>query len=118
MEAKRQRRRDGRDTVRRRPPILTESEFLARRESVDRTMLVRENGDQTQLVVVEDGIAVATFNRPERMNTISRDMLDEISRLLLSMIVSDTAVGSLRFVPEPSQVEVRRSLRRPLRSVG
>ncbi|MDI9919291.1 translation initiation factor IF-2 N-terminal domain-containing protein, partial [Rhodococcus sp. IEGM 1379] len=40
LEAKRQRRRDGRDAGRRRPPILTESEFLARREAVDRVMVV------------------------------------------------------------------------------
>ena len=36
MEAKRQRRRDGRDAGRRRPPILSEAEFLARREAVSR----------------------------------------------------------------------------------
>ena len=42
LEAKRQRRRDGRDAGRRRPPILSESEFLARREAVDRVMVVRE----------------------------------------------------------------------------
>ena len=42
LEAKRQRRRDGRDTGRRRPPILTEAEFLARREAVDRVMAVRQ----------------------------------------------------------------------------
>ena len=41
LEAKRQRRRDGRETGRRRPPILTEAEFLARREAVDRVMVVR-----------------------------------------------------------------------------
>ena len=42
LEAKRQRRRDGRDAGRRRPPVLTEAEFLARREAVDRVMVVRE----------------------------------------------------------------------------
>src|SRR5690606_2654159 len=36
LEAKRQRRRDGRDAGRRRS-IITEAEFLARRESVDRS---------------------------------------------------------------------------------
>ena len=41
LEAKRQRRRDGRDAGRRRPPILSEAEFLARRESVERMMVVR-----------------------------------------------------------------------------
>ena len=41
LEAKRQRRREGRAAGRRRP-IITEAEFLARRESVDRQMIVRE----------------------------------------------------------------------------
>ena len=35
LEAKRQRRRDNRDSGRRRAPILTEAEFLARREAVE-----------------------------------------------------------------------------------
>ncbi|MGL4305650.1 MAG: translation initiation factor IF-2 N-terminal domain-containing protein, partial [Mycobacteriaceae bacterium] len=72
LEAKRQRRRDGRDTGRRRPPILTESEFLARRESVDRVMVVRERlraesgkvtrqEDYTQVAVLEDGVLVEHF---------------------------------------------------------
>jgi len=42
LEAKRQRRRDGRDAGRRRPPILSEAEFLARREAVERMMVVRD----------------------------------------------------------------------------
>src|SRR5439155_775351 len=41
IEAKRQRRRDGRETQRRRPSIITEAEFLARREAVDRVMIVK-----------------------------------------------------------------------------
>ncbi|SIS12771.1 translation initiation factor IF-2 N-terminal domain-containing protein [Williamsia sterculiae] len=77
LEAKRQRRRDGRDAGRRRPPILTESEFLARREAVDRVMVVRERSanaqvtegdsdvdtveDYTQIAVLEDGVLVEHF---------------------------------------------------------
>lgn len=56
LEAKRQRRKEGRDAGRRRAPILTEAEFLARRESVTRTMLVRQLGDRTQIAVLEDGV--------------------------------------------------------------
>src|SRR5690606_21178342 len=48
LEAKKQRRRDGRDAGRRRP-VVTESEFLARRESVDRVMVVRSKNDRTQI---------------------------------------------------------------------
>ncbi|GAC69036.1 translation initiation factor IF-2 N-terminal domain-containing protein [Gordonia soli] len=79
LEAKRQRRRDGRDAGRRRPPILSESEFLARREAVDRVMVVRERSantvitdddgnhehkvveDYTQVAVLEDGVLVEHF---------------------------------------------------------
>ncbi|OAT69155.1 ribonuclease E [Mycobacteroides immunogenum] len=70
LEAKRQRRRDGRDAGRRRPPILTEAEFLARREAVDRVMVVRdktrtepphEGARYTQIAVLEDGVLVEHF---------------------------------------------------------
>lgn len=70
LEAKRQRRRDGRDAGRRRPPILTEAEFLARREAVDRVMVVRdkirtepphEGARYTQIAVLEDGVVVEHF---------------------------------------------------------
>ncbi len=70
LEAKRQRRRDGRDAGRRRPPILSEAEFLARREAVDRVMVVRdkvraepphEGARYTQIAVLEDGVVVEHF---------------------------------------------------------
>ena len=70
LEAKRQRRRDGRDAGRRRPPVLTEAEFLARREAVERVMVVRDRvradppepgGRYTQIAVLEDGIVVEHF---------------------------------------------------------
>lgn len=70
LEAKRQRRRDGRDAGRRRPPVLTEAEFLARREAVERVMVVRDRvrdepphpgARYTQIAVLEDGILVEHF---------------------------------------------------------
>jgi ribonuclease E len=70
LEAKRQRRRDGRDAGRRRPPILSEAEFLARREAVERMMIVRdkvrtepphEGARYTQMAVLEDGVVVEHF---------------------------------------------------------
>jgi ribonuclease E len=70
LEAKRQRRRDGRDAGRRRPPVLSEAEFLARREAVERVMVVRDKvrteppnqGERyTQIAVLEDGIVVEHF---------------------------------------------------------
>jgi len=60
LEAKRQRRRDGRDGGRRRQSV-TESEFLARRESVDRVMVVRERTDRTQIAVLEDNVVVEHY---------------------------------------------------------
>ncbi|HJT04322.1 MAG TPA: translation initiation factor IF-2 N-terminal domain-containing protein, partial [Pseudonocardiaceae bacterium] len=61
LEAKRQRRRDGREAGRRRVAILSESEFLARREAVERTMVVRERSERTQIAVLEDDILVEHF---------------------------------------------------------
>jgi ribonuclease E len=61
LEAKRQRRRDGRDAGRRRQPILSEAEFLARRESVERTMVVRERGSRVEIGVLEDDVLVEHF---------------------------------------------------------
>ncbi|WP_415623994.1 Rne/Rng family ribonuclease, partial [Mycobacterium intermedium] len=70
LEAKRQRRRDGRDAGRRRPPVLTEAEFLARREAVERVMVVRDRvrtepphpgARYTQIAVLEDGMLVEHF---------------------------------------------------------
>ncbi|OBH24517.1 ribonuclease [Mycobacterium sp. E342] len=70
LEAKRQRRRDGRDAGRRRPPVLSEAEFLARREAVERIMVVRDRvrtepphqgARYTQIAVLEDGIVVEHF---------------------------------------------------------
>ncbi|PSL56678.1 ribonuclease E [Saccharothrix carnea] len=61
LEAKRQRRRDGREAGRRRAPVLSEAEFLARREAVERTMVVRERGERTQIGVLEDGVLVEHF---------------------------------------------------------
>ena len=61
LEAKKQRRREGREAGRRRPPVITEAEFLARREAVDRVMVVRQTGDRTQIAVLEDGVLVEHY---------------------------------------------------------
>ncbi len=60
LEAKRQRRREGRDAGRRRT-VITEAEFLARRESVERTMVLRETDGRVQIGVVEDGVLVEHY---------------------------------------------------------
>nr|WP_319643817.1 Rne/Rng family ribonuclease [Gephyromycinifex aptenodytis] len=60
LEAKKQRRREGREAGRRRT-IITEAEFLARRESVERVMVVRELGERTQIGVLEDDVLVEHY---------------------------------------------------------
>ena len=61
LEAKKQRRREGREAGRRRAPILSEAEFLARRESVNRTMVMRQLEDLTQIAVLEDDVLVEHY---------------------------------------------------------
>jgi len=60
LEAKRQRRKESRAQGRR-APILTEAEFLARRESVRRAMVIRQRDDLTQIAVLEDGVLVEHY---------------------------------------------------------
>ncbi len=60
LQAKRQRRRDSRDGQRRRP-VISEAEFLARRESVSRDMIVREKDGRVQIAVLEDDVLVEHY---------------------------------------------------------
>ena len=60
LEAKKQRRREGREAGRRRT-VITEAEFLARRESVERVMVVRHKDDRTQIGVLEDDVLVEHY---------------------------------------------------------
>ncbi|CAB4573312.1 MAG: Rne/Rng family ribonuclease [Actinobacteria bacterium] len=60
VNAKRARRRDTRDN-RRRTPLITEAQFLARRESVDRQMIIRQVADKTQVAILEDKILVEHY---------------------------------------------------------
>ena len=60
LEAKKQRRRDGREAGRRRP-VVTEAEFLARRESVERTMVIRDQDGLDQIAILEDGVLVEHY---------------------------------------------------------
>jgi ribonuclease E len=86
MEAKRQRRREGREQGRRRPPILTEAEFLARREAVDRVMVVRQTADRTQIAVLEDGILVEHYvTRADAISYVGNVYLGRVQNVLPSM---------------------------------
>ncbi|WP_037358903.1 translation initiation factor IF-2 N-terminal domain-containing protein [Amycolatopsis orientalis] len=94
LEAKRQRRRDGREAGRRRAPILSEAEFLARRESVDRTMVVAEKGDSTQIAVLEDGVLVEHFVTSSGTGSIVGNVyLGRVQNVLPSMEAAFIDIG-------------------------
>jgi len=97
LEAKRQRRREGRDVGRRRPPIVTEAEFLARRESVERRMLVRNAGDRTQIAVLEDGVLVEHFvTRASSASYAGNVYLGRVQNVLASMEAAFVDIGKGR----------------------
>jgi ribonuclease E len=97
LEAKRQRRKDGRDTSRRRPPILTEAEFLARREAVDRVMAVRQNGDRTQIAVLEDNVLVEHYvTRASATSYVGNVYLGRVQNVLPSMEAAFVDIGKGR----------------------
>ncbi|WP_027946455.1 translation initiation factor IF-2 N-terminal domain-containing protein [Amycolatopsis taiwanensis] len=94
LEAKRQRRRDGREAGRRRAPILSEAEFLARRESVERTMVVAERGENTQIAVLEDGVLVEHFVTSAGSGSIVGNVyLGRVQNVLPSMEAAFVDIG-------------------------
>ncbi len=94
LEAKRQRRRDGREQRRTRPPILSESEFLARREAVDRSMVIREKGDRTQIAVLEDGVLVEHYvTRASAGSMVGNVYLGKVQNVLPSMEAAFVDIG-------------------------
>jgi ribonuclease E len=94
LEAKRQRRRDGREAGRRRVPVLSEAEFLARREAVERTMVVRERGDRTQIGVLEDGVLVEHFVTSSGSGSLAGNVyLGRVQNVLPSMEAAFIDIG-------------------------
>ncbi len=97
LEAKRQRRRDGRDTGRRRAPILSESEFLARRESVARRMVVRQRDERTQIAVLEDGVLVEHYVTKASSTSYAGNVyLGRVQNVLPSMEAAFIDIGKGR----------------------
>jgi len=93
LEAKKQRRRDGRDSGRRRTTI-TETEFLARRESVDRMMLVRSKDDKIQLCVLEDKVLVEHYvAQTQDGSLIGNVYLGKVQNVLPSMEAAFVDIG-------------------------
>jgi ribonuclease E len=96
LEAKKQRRRDGRDSGRRRQTI-TETEFLARRESVDRMMLVRSKDAKIQLCVVEDNVLVEHYvAQSQDGSLIGNVYLGKVQNVLPSMEAAFVDIGKGR----------------------
>jgi ribonuclease E len=86
LEAKRQRRREGRAASRRRAPILSEAEFLARRESVARSMVIRQFEEYSQIAVLEDNILVEHYvDRAAATSLIGNVYLGRVQNILPSM---------------------------------
>ena len=93
LEAKKQRRRDGRDAGRRRP-VITESEFLARRESVDRVMVVRSKFSRIQIGVLEDGVLVEHYvAKAADASLIGNVYLGRVQNVLPSMEAAFVDIG-------------------------
>ena len=89
--------REPRDFVRRRGMIITESEFLARRENVDRQMLVRQAGDRTQIAVLEDKIMVEHYvNRNSNISYVGNVYLGKVQNVLPSMEAAFVDIGKGR----------------------
>ncbi len=94
MEAKRQRRREGREAGRRRPAILSEAEFLARRESVVRRMIIRQRDDLAQIAVLEDDILVEHYvDRDSATSLIGNVYLGRVQNVLPSMEAAFVDIG-------------------------
>ena len=94
MEAKRQRRREGREAGRRRTPVLSEAEFLARRESVVRKMIIRQRENLAQIAVLEDDILVEHYvDRASAASLIGNVYLGRVQNVLPSMEAAFVDIG-------------------------
>jgi ribonuclease E len=97
LEAKKQRRREGREAGRRRAPIVSEAEFLARREAVERVMVIRQRGDLTQIGVLEDKVLVEHYvARESQTSLIGNIYLGRVQNVLPSMEAAFVDIGKGR----------------------
>ena len=93
MDAKRSRRRESRDSSRRRSSV-TEAEFLARRESVDRKMAVREKYGRVQIGVLEDGMLVEHYVAESQGGSLIGNVyIGKVQNVLPSMEAAFVDIG-------------------------
>ena len=96
LEAKRQRRREGRDNGRKRN-VITEAEFLARRESVKRSMVVRERPGRTQIAVLEDDVLVEHYvAQKSQTSMVGNVYMGKVQNVLPSMEAAFVDIGKGR----------------------
>lgn len=103
LEAQRRRRTEKREEQRKRSRIVSQAEFLARRESVERHMVVRErdrhdgHGKITQVAVLEDGLLVEHFVTAESQSSmIGNIYLGRVQNVLSSMEAAFIDIGQGR----------------------
>jgi len=90
-------RGDYREPYRRRGTIITDGEFLARRENVDREMLVRQIGDRIQIAVIEDKVMVEHYvNRNANVSYVGNVYLGRVQNVLPSMEAAFVDIGKGR----------------------
>ncbi|MCP1386894.1 translation initiation factor IF-2 N-terminal domain-containing protein [Corynebacterium sp. TA-R-1] len=103
LEAQRRRRSEKREEDKKRSRIVSQAEFLARRESVTRTMVVRERdrhdgaGRITQVGVLEDGLLVEHFvTSDSQASMIGNIYLGRVQNVLPSMEAAFIDIGQGR----------------------
>lgn len=93
LEAKKQRRREGRKEGRR-PKVITESEYLARREAVERTMLIRSKDGLNQIAVLEDNVLVEHYvSRHTQTTMVGSVYRGKVQNVLPSMEAAFVDLG-------------------------
>lgn len=96
LEAKRRHRRDTRRT-RGQHNLVIEQDFLARRENVDRQMIVREKGHHTQISVIEDNILVEHYvSDIQEVSTVGNIYVGRVQNVLPSMEAAFVNIGEAR----------------------
>ncbi len=97
LEAKKQRRREGWELGRRRPPVVSEAEFLARREAVQRIMVLRQTTGRIQIAVLEDGILVEHYVSSDSTTSLVGNVyLGKVQSVLPSMEAAFVDIGKGR----------------------
>ncbi|WP_253953812.1 Rne/Rng family ribonuclease [Schaalia sp. 19OD2882] len=93
LEAKKQRRREGRKEGRRKHGI-SESEFLARRESVNRRMVIRHRDGLDQIAILEDNLLVEHYvARRTQSSMVGNIYMGRVQNVLPSMEAAFVDIG-------------------------